>query len=223
MRLTDATMTAARMLIAGKENVAFTDAERALPEWELMAIRNRALNIYRAAKARGAKVPMGKREAAQAAISAAGGIVDRYVNAIVFDSVTNGVYVERRARAKLSDELASMEAQGAKEGRGFTLSTDLSDEAVRLGEALTGSQGAGAAIRGSAQTLTERAGALRPLLRDAAKRFGLEEGASESAVVEALAGAAERASLPAEHVAKLRAAGNALGSEEFEAETDAGV
>lgn len=56
MRLTDATMTAARMLIAGKENVAFTDAERALPEWELMAIRNRALNIYRAAKARGAKL-----------------------------------------------------------------------------------------------------------------------------------------------------------------------
>lgn len=196
---------------------------RTLPEWEQAAVVSRSEILCKFARLRlGTKGPVSISQACRAVLSASSFDIDRLKNAIVFDSVTNGVYVERRARAKLSDELASMEAQGAKEGRGFTLSTDLSDEAVRLGEALTGSQGAGAAIRGSAQTLMERAGALRPLLMDAAKRFGLEEGASESAVVEALAGAAERASLPAEHVAKLRAAGNALGSEEFEAETDAG-
>ena len=196
---------------------------RTLPEWEQVAVVNRSEILCKFARLRlGTKGPVSISDACRAVLSASSFDIDRLKNAIVFDSVTNGVYVERRARAKLSDELASMEAQGAKEGRGLALSTDLSDEAVRLGEALTGSQGAGAAIRGSAQTLTERAGALRPLLRDAAKRFELEEGASESAVVEALAAAAERASLPAEHVAKLRAAGNALGSEEFEADTDAG-
>ena len=197
---------------------------RTLPEWEQAAVVNRSEIICKFARLRlGTKGPVSISQARRAVLSASSFDIDRLKNAIVFDSVTNGVYVERRARAKLSDELALMEAQGAEEGRGLTLSTDLSDESVRLGEALTGSQGAGAAIRGSAQTLTERAGALRPLLRDAAKRFGLEEGALESAVVEALAAAAERASLPAEHVAKLRAVGNALGSEEFEAETDAGV